>query len=125
GLRFIGDASASLLFTQYTEVSQNVQSPDTQVVDGEDFRFPINLKIHNYNTLRPNLDLSLGLGWGSYFGCRRIHWDLAATYDFAIFWEQNMMRYLANMSADSFAHPSTTPGNLYIQGLTVKTELEF
>jgi hypothetical protein len=122
GLRFIGDASASLLFTQYTEVSQSVQSSDP--VDAA-FALPINLKIHNYNTLRPNLDFSLGLGWGSYFGCRRIHWDLAATYDFSVFWEQNMMRYLANMSADFFAHPSTTPGNLYIQGLTVKTQLEF
>lgn len=122
GLRFIGDASASLLFTQYTEVSQDVQSSDP--IDPL-FSLPINLKIENYNTLRPNLEFSLGLGWGSYFSCRRIHWDLAATYDFAVFWEQNMMRYLADMSADFFAHPSTTPANLYIQGLTVKTELEF
>lgn len=122
GLRFIGDASASLLFTQYTEVSQNVQSPD---IVGTQAALPINLEIHNYNTLRPNLEFSLGLGWGSYFGCRRFHWDLAATYDFSVFWEQNMMRYLADMTSDFFAHPSSTPGNLYIQGLTVKTEFEF
>lgn len=118
GLRFIGDASASLLYTRYTKITQNVQSPDADLL-------PLVLEIEDYDALRPNFDLSLGFGWGSYFGCRRFHWDLAATYDFSIFWEQNMMQYIANLSADILARPIVTPSNLYLQGLTIKTEFEF
>lgn len=118
GFRLIGDAAASLLYTRYTEVTQDVDSPDPVAL-------PLRLKIDDYGALRPNLELSLGLGWGSYFWCRRLHWDFAATYDFSIFWEQNMMRYLADLTANATAHPDAAPGNLYLHGLTIKTEFEF
>jgi len=68
------------------------------------------------------MDLSMGLGWGSYFKCRRIFWDLSATYDFNIFWEQNMMRSLAdltNTGSDGAA------SNLYLHGLTLRTQINF
>lgn len=117
GFRFIGDASASLLFTQY-EVHQNVDSPDP-------VQLPVVMELDDYNALRPNLELSLGLGWGSYFFCRRMHWDLAATYDFSVFWEQNMMRYVADLMANEHAHTDAAPSNMYLQGLTIKTEFEF
>lgn len=131
GIRFIGDVSASLLFTQY-DVTQNVESPDV----ADPFVLPIlgplpinplplRLKLDDYNTLRPNLELSLGLGWGSYFRCRRYHWDLAATYDFSIFWEQNMMRYLADIMADFTAHVDGAASNLFLHGLTIKTRFDF
>lgn len=118
GLRFIGDASASLLYTRYTDVSQDVDSPDAAAL-------PVRLKLDDFSALRPNLDFSLGFGWGSYFGCRRFYWDLAATYDFNIFWEQNMMRHLADLTADTLAHPDGAASNLFFHGLTVKTSFEF
>ena len=119
GLRFIGDASASLLYTRYTDVSLDVGSPLPASL------LPIKVKLDDYGTLRPNLDLSLGLGWGSYFCCRGFHWDLAATYDLSVFWQQNMMRYLADLTSSPGNHPDGAPSNLYLQGLTLKTEFDF
>jgi hypothetical protein len=117
GARFIGNAAASILFTGY-DVKRNVQSPDTV----GSFVFPQSSKFHDLNALRPALDLSLGLGWGSYFGCRRFHADIAATYDFSVFWEQNVMRYLADTS---FSSSGAAPANLYLHGLTIETRFDF
>jgi hypothetical protein len=117
GLRFIGNAAASILFTGY-DVKQNVQSPDALGVN----RFPQSAKIKDLNSLRPNFDLSLGLGWGSYLFCRKFHADISATYDFSVFWEQNMMRYLADTT---FAGTHASPANLYLQGLTIQTRFDF
>lgn len=121
GIRFIGDVSTSLLFTGY-DVKQNLDSPD--VSSGSD-PFPVKVKMDDYNALRPNLDLSLGLGWGSYFLCRRMHWDISATYDFSIFWEQNMIRNLADLTCGTFSDHSSYAGDLYLQGLTIKTQFDF
>lgn len=118
GLRFIGDASASLLFTQYTKVTESVGTPDSGGL-------PVQMAFKDFNTLRPNADLSFGFGWGSYFCCRRMHFDLAATYDFSIFWEQNMMRSLADLSTNATAHPDGAASNLYLHGLTLKTRFDF
>jgi hypothetical protein len=118
GLRFIGDASASVLYTRYTTLTQDVGSPDAASL-------PLRTNLNDFSALRPNLDLSLGLGWGSYLGCRRMHLDLAATYDFNIFWEQNMMRSLADLTSDTTARPDGAASNLYFQGLTVKANFEF
>ncbi|MBU6383525.1 MAG: hypothetical protein KGR16_04350 [Verrucomicrobia bacterium] len=118
GMRLIGDGSASLLYTRYTKVSQNVQSPDITSL-------PVSTELDDYGALRPNLDLSLGFGWGSYFYCRRIHLDLSATYDFSVFWEQNMMRYLASLTSSISSHPAGAPANMYIQGMTLKGAIEF
>ncbi len=117
GLRFIGDSSLSLLYTQY-DVSQEVGAPELGAL-------PLHVKLDDYNALRPNLDLSLGFGWGSYLYCRRFHLDFALTYDFSVFWQQNMMRYLADLTADLTAHPDGSPSSLYLQGLTLKAEFEF
>ena len=120
GVRFEGNAAASLLFTAF-DVHQNQSSPDA----AGNFRFPLKTKIDDLNVLRPNLDLSLGLGWGSYFGCRRFYVDLAATYDFSVFWQQNMMRYLADLTENLTAHPGAAAGDLFLHGLTVKTRFDF
>lgn len=114
GFRFMGDMAASLLFTGY-DVHQVVGPSGTS---GD----PARAEIENFNALRPNLDLSLGIGWGSYFGCRRYYWDLAASYDFSVFWSQNMMRYLADMANNNIG---ASPADLYLHGLTIKTRFDF
>lgn len=116
GIRFIGDSSMSLLFTRYTTLTQNVGSPDATLP-------PLVTNFNSFDALRPNLDLSLGLGWGRYFKCQKYHFDLAATYDFSIFWEQNMMRYLADLTTS--ARVDGAASNLYLHGLTLKTNFQF
>ncbi len=121
GLRIIGDGDVSLLYTRFTKVSQSVDAPSSTTL-------PSKMKMTGYGVIRPNADLSLGLGWGSYLNCRRFYFDLAATYDFSIFWDQNMIRYLADLSvpaATNTSHTGAAPGSLFTQGLTVKTRFEF
>ena len=66
-------------------------------------------------------DMSIGLGWGSYFACQDYHFDLLAPYDFNVMWGQNMMRQLVS----SYSYTVGAPGDLQIQGLTVTARFDF
>ncbi len=116
GVRFIGDAAASLLFTGYS-VSMNVESTYLN------YPTPVIYHIKDFNTLRPNIDLSLGLGWDAYFCNQRLHWNIQALYDVSIFFEQNMMRYLAD-TVNGYSSGGAV-SNLYLEGLVVKTGFNF
>jgi hypothetical protein len=114
GFRMEGDLSGSLLFTRFTKVSHDEVNPD-----GES---QYSLHYRDYNTFRPMTDMSIGLGWGSYFDHHNFHFDLLATYDFSVLWGQNMMRSLVNSynTGETFEAAS-----LHLQGLTVTTRFDF
>lgn len=115
GFRIEGDMAASILFTRYTDVASNADP----IIDGNR---PFSVSYSNYDTIRFNNDMNIGMGWGDYFSCRKYHFDLLATYDFQIFWNQNMMRMLV----DEFQGiVSASAHNLYLQGLTVKAQFDF
>jgi hypothetical protein len=116
GVRVEGDIAASVLFTQYTKVATNM-SP---TVSGGDVTAA---SWTDYNCLRVGNEMNLGLGWGSYFDCRNYHLDLLATYDFQVFWNQNMMRALVDDLGGGLSGASAA--NLYLQGLTVKAQFDF
>ena len=115
GFRLEGDAAASLLFTRYTRVSY-AYSPSSDQFD------PISSRFRNYDTIRVDNEFNLGVGWGSYFDCRNYHFDILVTYDFQVFWNQNMMRQLVD---NIFVRTSHAPANLYLQGLTLRTQFDF
>ncbi len=115
GLRLEGDVAASLLFTRYTDVSA-LADPD--IVGSH----PHAADYSNYNTIRYNNDMNIGIGWGRYFECRDFHLDLLLTYDFQVFWNQNMMRVLVDnidRGVSGAAH------NLYLQGMTLRAQFDF
>ncbi|MBX7066342.1 MAG: hypothetical protein K1X28_03845 [Parachlamydiales bacterium] len=115
GFRVEGDVAGSIQFTRYTHVASYADS----IRDG--FR-AVSVHYDDYNTIRFNNDMSLGLGWGDYFDCRNYHFDLLVTYDFQIFWNQNMMRMLV----DEFENDTSAAAhNLYLQGLTVRAQFDF
>lgn len=115
GFRVEGDLAAAILFTRYTTVSGFADPALTT-----DHYSTLNFD--DYNTLRFNNDICVGLGYGSYLNCRKYHIDFLASYDFQIFWSQNMMRAIA----DSFnSGVGASPGNLFLQGLTLKAQLDF
>lgn len=116
GFRFEGDVASSLLFTQYTSVKNSVSAT---VTGGQ----PGGSLYTDYNCLRAGNDMNLGLGWGSYFDCRNYHLDLLATYDFQVFWNQNMMRKLVDSVSSSSTGASAS--NLYLHGLTLKAQFDF
>ncbi len=117
GFRFVGDVAASLLFTRYLKVTHE-QTP-TSSAGGADF---VSSFFRHYDCVRGDALLNAGIGWGKFLDCRNYHLDLLATYDFQIFWNQNMMRQLVDASADG---TGSSPGHLYLQGLTLRTQLDF
>jgi hypothetical protein len=72
--------------------------------------------------LTPNLEASLGLGWGSYFYKQKWHFDLLASYDFQIFWNQNMLRSFKDLSVNN---TNGACGDLMFQGLNIALRFDF
>lgn len=113
GLRLDVSCGASLLFTQYTNVSHR-EDP------GDSGDTPVGAHLRNYNCLRPVAEGGLGLGWGRYW--KSYHFDVAASYDFTILWSQNMMRALIELNRVGVG---LTPQDLYLHGLTCKGRFDF
>jgi hypothetical protein len=115
GVRVQGNFGGSLLFTQFTKTTHSAQNYDEDI-GGAPFT------IRNYNCIRPMTEANLGLGWGSYFARNRYHWDLSATYDFNFLWGQNMLKYMVNLNG--FGR-GTSPNDLLMHGLTVRSRFDF
>ena len=116
GFRVIGNAEADLLFTNYTGLSYRSLLPFTPAND-------IFIKQKSVYAVKPHLDLELGLGWSTYLDCNNWYLDFAATYEFQVFFDQNMFRHFND---DQMTASSRLPnGNLYLQGLTLTAKLEY
>lgn len=115
GVRIEGNLGLSLLFTNYTKVFHSEDAPATDTFPG-----PLYAKIQNQHVLRPVLETGLGLGWNSLIS-NRVQVDLSATYDFMLWWDQNMMREFLN----SVWNQAPTNGNLYLHGLTISSVFSF
>jgi hypothetical protein len=122
GFRMIGNASASLLYTRYTQVSYESNIPNGAAAGPAPLSDDVSWKFFkNYGTVRPNFELDAGFGWGWYIG-DMYHLDFAATYDFHAFWAQNMVADIANWAVHWV---DAAPGNLYLHGLTIKARFDF
>jgi hypothetical protein len=117
GVRFEGNASASLLYTQYTSIKHSEDVASTTFN-----QIPYNISMTNYNTVRPMAQLGLGMGWGKYLGDGNYHLDFSADYSFMMFWSQNMFRKLID---HNLSGTGSTPGDLYLHGLTVTARFDF
>ena len=116
GFRLDAKASGSLLFTRYARLSQS------SVGDGLIPSTSLSYHSH-YDVMRANAEMGLGLGWGSYFGSDDgYHFDLVATYDFNIWWSQNMLRGLFDTVR---LQSSNDPTDLMYHGPTVTMRLDF
>ncbi|PIS00981.1 MAG: hypothetical protein COT84_04725 [Chlamydiae bacterium CG10_big_fil_rev_8_21_14_0_10_35_9] len=116
GLGFygIGNASASLLYTRYrvNHYEKSIANPDETRISASEKK----------DTLRSNVELNLGLGWGSYLINKKFHIDFKVSYDFLVFFYQNMMRNLLDTYNNQLTNSSN---NLYLHGLTVKAQFDF
>jgi len=119
GLRIFADVGAALCYTRYkldykadsvaTVGAANVVVNDIIVRD-------------HVSTARPSAEAGMGFGWGSYFFSNKFHFDISASYDFNIFWDQNMMRYLKDLTQLTNGGEA---GNLSFQGLTLNVQFDF
>jgi hypothetical protein len=114
--RIIGSGTGSLLYTRYTSNKtvphQSPSTPDVKVTAFAPFESVANPE---FSALRANLELDLGLGWGTYFSDQKYHIDFRATYDFQAFFKMNVMSALVN----------SWIGDIYMHGLTVSGRFDF
>jgi hypothetical protein len=113
GFYIQGEASGSILYARYTDVSHRENTPFANVTTAT--------RYHRFNTVRSMADLQIGAGWGTYFR-QRFHVDFLAAYDFNILWQQNMMHQLVDTS---FTGTPESAGDLYLQGLNITARLDF
>lgn len=131
GLRIQGNASASLLYTEYTTLNDRqkitfnlppVIPPTSSVVDTGYQYNDYNSGEQMYTGVRPMMDLALGLGWGRYVHGNNYHFDLFAGYEFKMLWSQNMLRAISNNYSNGSAF---SPGDLWVHGLTITARWDF
>lgn len=115
GIRIFGSGFADVLYTSY-----KIQTKSRTFPSASSSPFVVGNAVTTTNRdddtgmLRAHLDFELGMGWGTYFDYNNMHIDLAASYGFQVFFNQNMLRL-----------PSYSPSNLYIQGLTFTVRMDF
>lgn len=117
GVRLYANAEADILYTDYTRISHRESS--TGLIG--DSWVP-NLKDSHSHAIRPHMDLEMGFAWGSYFDNNNWYIDLAAGYDFQVFFNQNMFSHFVD---DTQRANKINAGNLYLQGLTVTARVDF
>lgn len=120
GFRIFGDTAFGLYYQQFSFHGKIYPIYDSNSVNPGIER--VSLSSHE-SQITPNLDCSLGLGWGSYFHDRRWHFDLCLGYDFVFFWDQNVLEKAS--AVVQLYQPLRLPGNLMLQGLTVTAVIDF
>lgn len=115
GFRVIGNVSADVLYTRYniTTKEDDATDPTTLAVNVKD----------TIRYLRPHTEFQMGLGWGTYFDNNSWHIDFAASYDFHVFWNQNMFRKFYSSTSEGLS--SYSYGDLYLHGLTATVRFDF
>lgn len=121
GFKMLGKGSADVLFTQYTrlDTKQNSQNSSGVMLGADNYH----IRQKKLGYLRGHCDLEFGFSWGTYWGTNKWHTELLASYNFQIFFDQNMFRCFIDDVAHGIAlSPS---GNLYINGLNFAARFDF
>jgi len=113
GVRLFGDFGASLAYSNFDVFHKETNSENTLP--------SIQIKSDPSN-LRPNVGLSLGLGWGDFLKKERYHLDFSAGYEIQTFWNQNEMNNLGRFAGFTFGGGGA---NLSIHGLGMRLKFEF
>jgi len=74
-----------------------------------------------YKTIIPNTEMSLGFAWGCYLLDNFAHFDISASYDFNVFFNQNELKNFVSRVYEM----GSRVGNLYFSGLTFTAKLDF
>lgn len=79
---------------------------------------------NNPQVIVPNVDLCLGLDWGTTFGNCGYYLDFRAGYEFQIWWDQWNTRQFITGEADGNFNNVPGYGNLSLNGFTFKIQLD-
>lgn len=122
GFKFFGNASASLLYTRFNSKTQMINPDIVEDMAGRSGDVVTSVRMDRYSTLRPNATAELGFGWGSYFDDDNWHVELAVSYEYQLYWEQNAnMVVLDDIQRGKFI----TDGDLSIHGGAFSLRFDF
>jgi len=114
GFNFYTDVKASLFYQRFkVKNSQNSASTPSSLFDNS-----INLVRY----INPNLLISSGLEWGSYFSNKRAHISFLVGYEANVFFNQNLMVELKDLQINS--HTSEI-GDLFFHGFVANLKINF
>lgn len=90
GLNVFAKGGASILGTRF-HTRKEIVNPDlAEDMTGRNVNnYVFQVSQPNNLQIRPNADLGLGLGWGSYFDDDNWHVDISVGYDYHYWWGQN------------------------------------
>lgn len=72
--------------------------------------------------LNPNMNISAGLEWGSYFFCNNFHLSLLLGYEGQIYWNQNLMEEIKDYTINNYMQEA---GSLFLHGLIANLRMDF
>ena len=114
GFNLFGDISARLFYQDFrVRNRQNSSTNQFALYDNS---------INEISYISPNLNLSLGLEWGSYFYSNNYHFSFLIGYESEIYWNQNLMMELKELRNNRYMQDAA---NLYFHGIIAKLELKF
>lgn len=114
-LYFLGNLANSLLYTRYhvNQEEQTATNPSQIAIQLKD----------TIRELRPISEFQLGIGYGTYSFYRGFHFDICATYDFHVYWNQNVFRYFTSNLSEGTSFVRNN--DLFLHGLTLNIKLDF
>ncbi len=114
GFSMLSDLTAMVLHTHY-KLDKHNKTYQADVLNGSS-TYDIRDKA---DYLRPALETEIGFSWGKYFSDRDWHVDLALSYVFNVYWNQNMLAGYFNMLRN------TSAPDLYLHGGNFKVTFSF
>lgn len=120
GFKFLANSSVSALYTNF-DVSRD---QDDQIYDHlvQSERFVKNITKESFSLIKPNIQLLLGIEWGTCF-CKGSSFAISLAYEMQYFFGQNQIRRF--MDDQNIAEAYSNKGDLQMQGLTASLKFEF
>jgi hypothetical protein len=117
GFRMFGNGAADILYTRYNLLNTTtspilVSTTTTTLVEAT-----AKSSQKHLGSLRPHMEFAWGFGYERYFDCCKWDFDLAASYNFQVFWKQNMF-----LEGTSSALPADA---LFVHGLNITASASF
>ena len=113
GWKLLGNVAASILYGKF-DVKQQLALTGNQIE-----------MHHEFYTHVPVLDMAFGIAWGLPFAEDRYHFDLAVTYEFHEWFNQNRMRRFLDSSQAIASNTAVSNGNLSYGGFAFKVQFDF
>ena len=113
GVAFLANATSSLVYARYYNLSANGQITTPTGTSSLSQSFP-----DNFNTLRPILQMFLGMGWNQGFNDNSWRVGLSAGYDFAMYWNFDMLSFTSTQG-------NLVAGNMFLHGLNAQIRFDF